>query len=104
MTNENLPTAPVKKKKDGFAYRALLKIAAVVGIGWAVMLVIVRVLGIILGLIAAPIVGFTVLILFPEASTLFHTLAFVLPPFIVWGAAELFIWYYNSPIDAWIHS
>lgn len=98
----NATTPENAKQKDGLGFRILLKIASAVGIGWQVMLVIVRVIGIIVALIAGPVVGIITLIAFPEAHALIHWAAFLVTPFIVWGLTELFIWYYSSPIDTLI--
>lgn len=98
MKKNELP-AESAQQKDGIGFRILLKFAAIFGLGWAVMLVIVRILGIIVSLIVGPIVGVTVLLMFPEAHTLVHWAAFIFTPLIVWGITELFIWYYSSPID-----
>lgn len=87
------------KKKDGLGFRILLKLAEAFGIGWAIMLVIIRVVGIIAALIAGPVVGIIVLVAFPEAHTLIHWGAFLLTPLVVWGLTELVIWYYSSPLD-----
>lgn len=88
------------KRKGGLGFRILLGIAGAIGIGWQVMLVIIRVLGIIAGLILSPIVGIIVLATFPHAPTLIHWAAFLLTPFIVWGLTELFIWFNSDPITS----
>lgn len=99
MTTEATNT----RRRDGIGYRILLGIASAIGIGWAVLLVIVRVLGIILGIVAGVIVGIIALVAAPEAPAILHWLAFLAPPFIVWGAAELFIFFYPDPLEAFVY-
>lgn len=91
------------KRKEGIGYKILLGIAGTIGIGWAVLLVIVRVLGIVLGITAGVIIGIIALIAAPEASALIHWAAFLAPPLIVWGAAELFIFFYPDPLEAFVY-
>lgn len=91
------------KPKDSLGYKILLKIAGAIGIGWAVLLVIIRVLGIIFGIAAGVIVGIIALVAAPEASALIHWAAFLVPPLVVWGAAELFIFFYPDPLEAFVY-
>lgn len=101
MTTETSVNQP--KRKRGIGSRILLGIAGVIGIGWQVMLVIIRVLGIVAGIILSPIVGIIVLASFPEAPSLVHWAAFILTPFIVWGLTELFIWFNSDPLESLVY-
>lgn len=91
------------KRKEGIVYKAVLGIAGAIGVGWAVLLVIVRVLGIVLGITLGIIIGIITLIAAPEASALVHWAAFLAPPLIVWGAAELSIFFYPDPLEAFVY-
>jgi hypothetical protein len=91
------------KRKEGIGYKILLGIAGAIGIGWAVLLVIIRVLGIVFGIVAGVVIGIIVIVAAPEASALIHWLAFLAPPLIVWGAAELFIFFYPDPLEAFVY-
>lgn len=88
------------EKRDGFGYKVLLKLAAAFGIGWQVMLVVVRIIGYLVAPAVGLIIGFASLFLFPEAHGALIAAAFILPPLLTIGATELFIWFYQSPVDA----
>jgi hypothetical protein len=100
MNSEPL-TGVISERKDSFGQKVLFKLAATIGIGWQVMLLILRFAGIVVGVTAGIIIGILYLVMASDPVGLLIATAFIAPPIVIIGITELWIWLNPDPVTAW---